>query len=284
MVFSKKKGFKRYRRRGARRFRKHYKKPYKRTLLLNKSINVRFPPCLRTTMHASYNVNVSPTDLLPDAGCNYYCFRGNCIIDCGVATTPYNNSFAGPYTLSQCSGSSLMISSERTLDALASSNQAAPYTKYMVLGSRIKLKFASDTTGSRVENATALNAALIPYANELVGTSQIVQMPVNTIAEQSYAKSVLVPAVTTGKSIVLSNSITTKKIFGLTRNLSTNDEFFSGTYDSAPAADKTFVWLLAVNRCDNEAVSSQAEYGCRVDLYYDTLFYDRNMIMSNKPI
>lgn len=281
--------FRRYKkRRGVRRTRRYGRKRYtkrsRNTSMLVKSLNQVFPPNLRTTVKCSFNFSIEHEVAAPDSGATFHAFRGNAIINSGWSSTKFNATFPA-YQTSQCAGAYYLLSSERYDDSAPGLNNAAPYSRYMVLSSKINLKVISDETdtdGNLSVNRSGTTLVLFPYAGEVVGTGVTWLIPVNTCAEQTNAVKRITPSQMTGTALNITRKMSTKRVFGLSRNISTNDTAFTAAFNSAPPATNSWVWILATNNVDGTNDLPTYFRGV-VTMEYDVIFYDRNLLLSTAP-
>lgn len=271
----KKRTFKRKARRGKKRFAGKSRRYQNRLLSVSNkihTISTLFPPDLRTTMNIAYSFPIVGSAATADSCATFSFFRGNCIIQSGVAQIANINLAVPAYGASYPGGIRYLLASGSTTSATPSSG---PYNKYLVLGSKITIRI---TTEGNTNHSTQW--VLFPFSEEVSGKTW--NLNTGSCAEQNYMKRLVCPGTLTNKALTLSHQISTKKMYGLSRNIATEDSDYCGDYASAPTVQTSWVWVLATNNADG---TNTQGFTCTatVNIEYDTIFFDRNLNFSSAP-
>lgn len=239
-----------------------------------------FPPALRTTLTVNlpYFIGVAAGGV--DGVGSYYAQRGNVITDCGLAAaqattiptpfTPYlPNIFPG--------GINYLLNKNPLLNQ--DNTQTAPYSRYLVLGSSINVRICNTPDGAGNIVTPAMSIILVPISGNMNG--KLAAMTVENYREQPYSKNRLM-APLCGYPITMNHKMSTKKIFGLTRNLSTDDTEFTGDAGTAPVDSKVWNWMLAIQVAD---LGDTLGYSLStvITTSFDIIFYERNLLKSINP-
>lgn len=247
----------------------------KRTVMISRSIHEVYPPVLRTRLTAMVPFLVNPVSGGIDGNAFFTLIRGNGLIAIGpaqagssVAFSTYSNNYPGGinYLLGNFSPGGVI-----------SNAVTAPYSRYLVIKSWITVKFTEELGA----NNHVVRAVLLPVNNDPQPLALGISQAVGNLREQNYSKDVLVPiVVTSSRATQLKNSISVKKIYGINKNLTTDDSTFVGNYSSDPLS--AFTWLFAMNNVDPSVTSSYV-FTCEAVVTYDVLFFARNVMKSVAP-
>lgn len=238
---------------------------------IGKTISTLFPSDLRTKLNIAYSFPITGTVGNSDSAATFCFFRGNCIVMSGQAQIAAINSVVPAYGASYPGGIRFLLASGSTTSATPSSG---PYNKYMVLGSKIQIRI--NTEGSTNHSTQHV---LFPFSEEVSGKTW--NLNTGSCAEQNYMKRIVCPGNLTNRALMLSHGMSTKKMYGLSRNIATEDADYAGDWQSAPLALASWVWVLASNNADGTTTG----FSCTatVNIEYDTIFFDRNLNFSSAP-
>jgi len=243
----------------------------KGVVLLAKSLKEHFPPALRTrlTTDASIIINIPAGTILTDASVAAIAFRGNSIIQVGPALG-YNQNPLSTYALSYPAGIDYLLG-----QGLLTNTSSAPYRSFLVIKSWITVKLVESIAGATNDVARAV---LAPIAYD-PQSSAITQFVANMI-EQPYAKSRLIPLlVTIPDGIVLKNYMSTKKMYGINKNITTDDKDYVGSWNTSPT--NPWTWLLMINNVG--PVITALNFTADVKITHDVIFFERNIFKSVAP-
>lgn len=242
-------------------------------MMLVKSIKTHFPPALRTTLTTNTQFQAIGTVLAPDSSASYAFFKLNSILATGPSIQATTLVLPGAYGLVYPCGINYLLSTITNDNPMQAAR--APYNQFLVLGSRIRLMML--TTGAGNTNPTQV--VLLPSADNWIASG--LAQTIENLLEQPYARSLVIPPLSTAKGLCLTNSCSTKKIFGLTRNLATNDDPWTGTATVQPLQIAT--WVIGFNNM-GIGVTSAYVVDVQVSVEYDVILFGRNMFGSVAPI
>lgn len=155
-------------------------------------------------------------------------------------------------------------------DSQASQGSIAPYSKYRVISSSISVEYTTKgTTNAPCELIVVPRS--IPYNNGNVLTT-------NTLNEQPYCKSIIIPAVLNEKATIVKHSINVASLFGI-KSLGNDDESFVGTASAEPSSQ--CIWHVRLRNLDNEGTARAG--AIRVTVNDMVEFFDTNTFSSNVP-
>jgi hypothetical protein len=216
---------------------------------------------------------------------NLYLFKGNSVLSVGPseqqsASGAYGTF--GTYINTVPGGLSYLLSSNQLVDSTATS--LSPYSRFMVMGSKITIRLCPDvdTAGSDVNRVLRVILVPIPYNPQLLAGAQYAPSSPNNLRELPYAKEVVISGGINVKPTTISHQMTTKKIFGLTREVATNDGFaYSGTYSGDPL--QSWVWLMAIHQVNliNTATGYIIPFDANIE--HDTCLWNLNNLRSTIP-
>lgn len=242
--------------------------------ILSRSLNATFPPFLRTTMTVHGTSSMAGT-LAPgtDGSATFHFFKLNSILSVGPSIQADVAAPPGAYAANYPGAIKYLLSSSTNTNPLQI--LGAPYALFLVIGSRITIKI------SRIESSTdvqPIQFVLVPQSTDwsTLGMGQTV----HNIGEQPYAVNTVIPPEITTKPVVVRSGITMKKLHGLTRDIATNDDDYTGIWNAGPTVLSN--WLLAANTNTQTSVAWNLTYEYTID--YDTVFSDRNMFGSGAPV
>jgi hypothetical protein len=141
---------------------------------------------------------------------------------------------------------------------------AAFYNGYRVVGSRIVVRFANQST--QPFYVVAIPTAFDPGSSPSSAT-------IHSWPNNPYAKSKLLPA-TGGPGVSISSSMTSEKMFG------TKAVYFGDNYSAAINASPVSNWYWAVGVMSPTSVGSNSTVTVSIDIYIDLSFFDRKNLLD----
>jgi len=258
--YRKRKGYKNYRR----------KKGY--PLKVPKSLDAHFPPALRTKLKMVTDFKVTGTVSTADGCASYFTFHGNNPGTVGPSIEASQNAAWGAYGVNFPAGLIYLMGTQS-----GSGVAAGIYQSCLVLGSSIRIGIATDTA---TVNPSPIFMTVFPIADEQTGYK--INYPVSNLAEQMYAKHILVPQ-NEAEQMILKNSCSTKKVFGFTRDIATNDDQLVCTMATGVLGAPQYPWNWTVGMRNADNGSTAWTLALDVEIVYDCIFYDRNIFSSQAP-
>lgn len=244
---------------------------------ISKDISQHFPPALRTKLTMNTTFPMSGVTGGANNNATFAYFKHNSILNCGPSLQSTATLAPGDYTGTFPSGINYLLAQSQNTNTLTAAR--APYNSFLVIGSSIRLLMTSDQAG----NTHSVQAVIYKSSENYGGSSGPgIGQSVENLGEQPGAVSCLIPPETTSKAIILKTSSSTKKIFGLTRNVATNDKDYIGTWQTSPAGLSTYI--IAMNNAGSGTINEPFDIECKVTIVYDVIFFDRNMFGSVVPI
>jgi len=231
----------------------------------------QFPKFLRTVLAVSSTNYITLPSGGGDSSAMHLAFKQNCILNCGPASQLSDSTNFGSYATNFPVGINYLLGS-----SVFSNTQKAPYSRFMVVGSKITLKMIPGNTV-----VEPLNLVLWPNVtiNQAASGSVSITQSINNLIEQPDSKYKMISEVA-AQQVVMTHRMSTKKAFGLTRNLATEDTPYTGNYNTDPA--NVCNWILSLNNATLSTIY-QATLCVTWRIDYDVIFYDRNMFTSGSP-
>jgi hypothetical protein len=268
IVMPKKGAKKGAKKRGYKRRAKHVPRIGTRS---GRKLTEQFPAELRTTLSVvSSNEITLPIGTGDNCAC-HLAFKASCILNCGPAFQEDDaHAFAAYATNFPC-GINYLLGAQTF-----SNTQKAPYSKFVVLGSKITLKICP--------NASAVNPVFLVLwpnttINQASAGSVMITQSVANLLEQPDSKYMVMSELYAADGLVMTHKMSTKRMFGLTRNLASQDITYTGNYNTDPAQIGN--WVLSMNNANQAATSTGVSLAWKID--YDVIFFNRNIFTSTAP-
>lgn len=255
-----------------RKFRGYKKRKVVTTI--SRSLNQHYPPALRTRLTMNTTFPMVGTAESPNNSATFAFFKQNSVLNCGPALQLANNVAPLAYSATFPSGINYLLSSSQNTNTLTAAR--APYNQFLVMGSTIRLTMCTPSS----VNANPIQVVIYP-ASENYLTSGMGQS-IENLGEQPLSKRTVVPSVCTTRGITMKSSIQTGKLFGLTRQTATNDNFYTGEYNVDPVNLGT--WIIGMNNLGSALNTEAFTVDCSVTVSYDIILFDRNLFGSVAPI
>jgi len=176
-----------------------------------------------------------------------------------LAGPQFNNT--GAFTSNVPSGLSYLLSSDSAAGA------TAPYSRYNIVASRITYRILP----------TAVNTGPCRFALFPSTVTTTAGMGFSQASEQPYSVNIDVPAVQTNKPTILSNFMTTSKIYGVSDEVQKIPDF-RGTANSDPV--NLWYWHAVMVSADG---SSDVNLSYDVVIEYVVQFDQRNQFSTTTP-
>jgi hypothetical protein len=223
-----------------------------------KSIQQLFPDRLRCKLRNFYNQT--------------FACAGGAIYSAGIMANNLHVPISAPTT----AGATLPFASSTSIVGLGAilgasgPAQAAPYWQYRIHGSYIKCMIQSSVNGTS------------PGIFVLFPTTDYASLPaVNTFnvtiqQEYPYSRIAHVGGYTLNRGVIVSNSMTTARIFGLKYKSSIEDPSYAGQSGTAVSANNTWAWVYSFfpDTGNNSAITID------IEVIYDIEFFDRNLMTT----
>jgi hypothetical protein len=245
-------------------------------ITLSQSLSAVFPDFLRTKLRCSVNYTYNNT-----ATAILNIMHGNDVLRVGPASAYTGLSFTS-FTNNVPSGLAFLLGNNVT-----TSGSTAPYSRYRVLGSHCNVQWLGNTSVAASAVYEGVRVICFPHITDSPGVynhTSISAMNTSQLMEQPYCKTILSPHVQSTMPIVINNSITTLKMFGLRYNSSLEaDVNFSGYINGSSSynpPNNRFDWVVIVASADNSA-SITGDIVIYVDL--DVEFTSRNSFTTSVP-
>jgi len=243
---------------------------------IGRGLHEIYPPILRTRLTAVTPFTIlNPMQVVSiDGNASFVIWRGNGLINVGPAQALAGVGF-GAYAGNIPGGLNYLLGNFAP-GGLITNTVNAPYYRFLVIKSWITVKFLEEFPGT---NNHVIRAVLLPVNNDVQGTTTGISQGMANMREQNYSRDVLVPINQTSHAMVLKNSISLKKLYGINKNLTTDDVEFTGNFNTDPPS--TFTWVFGVNNADTTGAAITLT--CEAIVTYDCLFYNRNVMKSVTP-
>jgi len=252
----------------------------KGVVLISKSIKEHYPPALRTTLTVNMPFGINQAiGVGLDNNSFYAAARANGLISTGVATGPGGTVLAA-YGANYPAGINYLLGNPTPGNVVANT-VTAPYSRYLVIGSRCRIRIYEDNNtaiGAISNSVTRL--MLIPFEGDVQAIANGITMPMGNWVEQPYVKSSIMPFQQTAGKYILTNHISTKKLFGINKNMTTDDTNYIGTYNTNPTLPWT--WLFGINNL-YPANTAALYFAVEMIVDYDIIFFERNVFKSVAP-
>lgn len=263
-----------------KKFRRIKRTAYARkkgVVMLAKSLNEHFPPALRTKLTVNCPLNMANVGGVGtvDGNCRFNIYKGNSIIACGPAAADAGNA-PGSYGNNYPAGIDYLLGNVIPGGVIGNA-ETAPYSRYLVIKSSIIIRITPELGNIN----QAVRMTLTPFAGDAGAATVIITQSNGNFVEQPYSKHRIVPFnVTSAVPVILKNSMSTKKIYGINKNVTTDDILFTGVYNTSPA--NPWTWIFGVNNSNNSLTTALSFTG-DVRITYDVIFFDRNIFKSQAP-
>jgi len=152
------------------------------------------------------------------------------------------------------------------LSAPTTSGSVAPYGAYRVIRSTSRFQYVPSSS-----NAIATSVVLWPSTQGSYYTSSQTQYK-----EQPFAKNILVPATLSTPPRVLSHSMRTAEMFGVSNEAVISEQNYSSSAGSNPPSP--WFWQVAINSIDG---STSFSGDWVMDIVYEVEFFSRNQYTSS---
>jgi len=260
-----------------RKFKKTIRRKYKKKRssnikigsIIGSTLSAPFPPMLRTKLKTVMYLDATSGTSGPDGRAHGIFYKLNSILNVGPAQN-YPLGTLGSYTANSPSGSYYLLGTDKLLG-----NSSGIYQKFMVIASSCTITVSTQATSNR-----ALEIVLLPRSQEagadIMVTSQL--------AEQPYAKTMILPPVLNNIPKKLYSRISVAKLGGLTSLGTTNSDYVGGSIAygaSVQDPPELYNWSFRAHNMDG----SDNGYALvvKAEVMHDVIFFDRNIATTSAP-
>lgn len=210
-------------------------------------------------------MNVSSVATLSGNASYYLGFKAGSVVSVGPASSNTMPTSGSVFAANYPTGLQYLVGS--------SGGSAAPYGAYRVLRSSIRAMITPATTNSQGNT----HVCLFP-TNDFYSYSGL---SFQTLMEQPFVKKAFLGNWASSKSeVVLSDSLTPEKVFGLTSESLVRTAPFTNTFNTD--ATNNWWWWLCMQSVGGAGAAAQA-LDAEVTIITTVEFFDRNAQQSNPP-